>query len=81
MVFGSSPCNFSGICFEIENDVGGVFDNSGNRRELVQNAFDLDRRDGRAFDRRKQHAAQRIADGRSEPALERLRGELRVLIR
>ena len=30
---------------------------------------------GRAFDRREQHAAQRVADGRPEAALERLRVE------
>ena len=47
----------------------------GNRRELVQHAVDLDRRDRRALDRRQQHAPQRVADGRAEAALERLRVE------
>jgi hypothetical protein len=44
----------------------------------VQHAFDLDRSDGSAFDRRQQRAAQAVADGRAEPALERLRLEFAV---
>src|SRR5262245_28742459 len=60
---------------EVEDDVGGVLDHAGNRRELVQHAVDLHRGDRRAFDRRQQHAAQRVADGGAEAALERLRVE------
>ena len=45
----------------------------GNRRELVEHAVDLHRGDRGAFNRREQHAAQRVADGRAEAALERLR--------
>src|SRR5262249_57651224 len=41
----------------------------------VEQAVDLHRRDRRAFNRREQHAPQRIADRRAETALERLRVE------
>ena len=60
---------------EVEDDVGRVLDHALDRRELVQHAVDLHRGDRRAFDRRQQHAAQRVADGRAETALERLRVE------
>ena len=53
----------------------------GNRRELVQNAFDLYCSDGGAFDRGQQNTPQRIADSRAETAFERLCGKLRVTIR
>ncbi len=60
---------------EIEDDVGRVLDDSGDRRELVEHPVDLDRGDRGALDRREQHAADGIADRRAEPALERLRVE------
>ncbi len=60
---------------EVEDDVGRVLDHALDRRELVQHAVDLHGGDRRAFDRRQQHAAQRVADGRAEAALERLRVE------
>ena len=43
--------------------------------EFVQHAVDLHGGNRRAFDRRQQHAAQGVADGRAEAALERLRVE------
>ena len=60
---------------QVEDDVGRVLDHARNRRELVQHAVDLDGGDRRAFDRGEQHAPQRVADGRAEAALERLRVE------
>ena len=60
---------------QVEDDVGGVFDHARNRAEFVRDAFDAHRRDGRAFNRAQQHAAQAVADGGAESALERLRGE------
>ena len=60
---------------QVEDDVGRVLDHAGDRRELVQHAVDLDRGDRRAFNRRQQDAAQRVADGGAEAALERLRVE------
>ena len=60
---------------QVEDDVGRVLDHAGNRRELVQHAVDLHGGDRRALDRGEQHAPQRVADGRAEAALERLRVE------
>ncbi len=61
---------------QVEDDVGGVFDHARNGAELVRNAFDAYARNGGALNRAQQHAAQAGADGGSESALERLRGEL-----
>ena len=63
---------------QVEDDVGRILDDARNRRELVQHAVDLDRRDRRAFNRGQQHAAQRVADGRAEAALEGLGVEAAV---
>ena len=60
---------------EVEDDVGRILDHARDRRELVEHAVDLHRGDRRAFNRRQQHAPQRVADGGAEPALERLRVE------
>jgi hypothetical protein len=60
---------------EVQDDVGGVLDHARDRRELVEHAVDLDRGDRRAFNRRQQHAPERIADGGAEAALEGLRVE------
>src|SRR5581483_6168228 len=72
------PVQLKRNALEVEDDVGGVFDDTGDRREFVQYAFDLDRRDGGAFDRREQRPAQAVADGGPEPALEWLRVEFAV---
>ena len=50
--------------FDVEHDVGDVFDDAGDRGELVLGAVDLDLRDGAAFQAGKQHAAQAVADRR-----------------
>ena len=60
---------------QVEDDVGRILDHARDRRELVQHAVDLHRRDRRPFDRGEQHAAQRVTDRRAEAALERLRVE------
>ena len=52
---------------EVEDDVGRVLDHALDRRELVEHALDLDRRDRRALDRGQQHAPQGVADRRPEP--------------
>jgi hypothetical protein len=66
--------------FEVQDDVGGVFDNARNRRKFVQHALDLDGRDGRAFDGAQQSAPQGVSNRGSPASLERLRGKLSVLI-
>ena len=60
---------------QVEDDVGRILDDARDRRELVEHAVDLHGRDGRAFDRREQHAPQRVADRGAETALEGLRVE------
>ena len=52
-----------------------ILDDALNRRELVEHAFNLHGGHRGAFDRRQQHAPQRVADRRAEPPLERLRVE------
>src|SRR6185437_3883324 len=66
---------------EVEYDIGRVFDHARNRAEFVIDAFDANRGDGRAFDARKEHAAEGVADGGAESALERLSGELPEALR
>ena len=58
---------------QVQDDVGRVLDHARDRRELVEHAVNLDRRDRRALNRGQQHAPQRVADRRAETALERLR--------
>jgi hypothetical protein len=65
---------------QVEDDVGRILDHAADRLELVQHALDAHGGDRGALNRREQRAPQRIADGRSEAALKRLRGELSVLL-
>jgi hypothetical protein len=55
----------------VQHDVGDIFTHALDGRELMQHAFDLDRGDGGALQRRQQHAAQRIAQGQTEAAFQR----------
>ena len=48
---------------DVEDDVDDVFANAFQRRELVDDAVDLDGRHRRALQGRQQHAAQGVADG------------------
>ena len=48
---------------QVQNDVGHVFDDAFDGGEFVHRAVDLDRGDGRAFERGEQHAAEGVADG------------------
>src|SRR3954449_2379646 len=57
---------------EVQDDVGDVLGDLGNRRELMQHAVDPDRRDRRPGDRRQQRAAERVPNRVAEPRLERL---------
>ena len=63
---------------EIQDDVGDVFSDARDRRELVEHALDLDRGDRGATDRRQQDPAQRVAERLAVTALQRLRDELAV---
>ena len=57
---------------DVEHDVGDVLEHARERGEFVQHALDLHRGDGRALQRRQQHAPQRVAERQAEAALERL---------
>ena len=57
---------------EVQDDVGDVLLDALDRRELVRDALDADAGDGRAGQRRQQHAAQRVAERVAEAAIERL---------
>ena len=61
--------------FQVQHDVGDVLHHARDRRELVQHAADLHRRDRRALERRQQHAPQRVAERQPEAALEALEGK------
>ena len=63
---------------EVEDDLGDVLGHTGDRRELVQDAVDLDRRDGRTRDRRQQRATQGVAEGVAEAGLQGLDDEPRT---
>ena len=56
---------------ESQDDVGHVLDNSGERRELMVDTVDLDRRDSIAFERREKEATQSVADGCAVAGLQR----------
>ena len=57
---------------QVEDDVGDVLADAGERRELVGDALDLHRRHGRALERGQQHAAERVPERVTEAAVERL---------
>src|SRR5215203_2746739 len=65
---------------QVEDDVGDVLANARQGRELVRDAFDLDRRHGGALERGEQHAAQRVPERVAEAPVERLDGEDAVVL-
>src|SRR2546423_2282853 len=82
-LIGDEPNGFDALAhdlerdlLQVEDDVGSVFNDAGDGAELVFRALDFDGRNGRAFDGAEQNAAQAVADGGAESALERLRREL-----
>ena len=77
---GPSPFELEGNLLQVQDDVGGIFDDAGDGLELVQHAFDLDRGDGGALDRGQQGAAQRIPNGGAEAAFKGLGAELAVIV-
>src|SRR5258707_11748181 len=66
--------------FEVEYDIGRVFDDARYRRELVQHALDLHSRYSCSLDRRKQRASQTISDGSTKPTLKGLSVELGITV-
>ena len=65
---------------EVEDDVGGIFDDSGDGLEFVQHAFDADGGYGCSFDGGEQGAAEAVADGGAEAAFKGLCGKFAVLV-
>jgi hypothetical protein len=82
---GAFAFHADGDFLDVENDVGDIFTNTGDRRELMKNAVDLYRGHGSTLQRRQQDAAQRVAQGQAIATLERLgnngRQEARVITR
>ena len=64
---------------EVQDQLGAVFFDAANGRELVQDAVNLDGGDGRAGDGRQQDAPQGIPQGHAVAALQRLDDELAVV--
>ena len=77
---GTFHVHLQGNLLEVQDDVCGVLNHSRDRRELVQHALDLHRRDGHALNRGEQHPAKGVADGRTKTPLEGLSVELPVPI-
>src|SRR5437763_13116279 len=77
---GQVGVQLDGHLLEVEDDVRGILDDAGDRREFVQNAFDLHGGDRRALNRTEQRTAQSVTDGGAPTALKRLRGEAPVLL-
>src|SRR5207249_7497691 len=65
---------------EIEHNVGHVFDHTGKRGELVLCAGDFYRGNGSPFERRKQHAPERISNGVPVTGFKRLGGKFGVSV-
>ena len=66
--------------FEIEDNVGHVLDHTRKRGELMLRPRDFCGRDGRAFQRGKQDASERISDSVAIAGFEWLGNELGVSI-
>src|SRR5262249_47718307 len=69
---GQVGVQLDGHLLQVEDDVGGIFHYAGNRRELVQHSFDLNRGDCCTFNRTEQRTPQRISYRRAPTALKRL---------
>ena len=54
---------------DVEDKIGDIFTNAREAAEFVENILDLERGDGCALKRRKQHAAQRVAERQAKTAL------------
>jgi len=67
--------------FEVENDVGDIFNDAVHRGKLVHGSVDLDGADGRAFQGGKQHAPQRVSNRVSVAGFKRLGDKFRVSLR
>jgi hypothetical protein len=75
---GFPAVGFEEDLFEVQDDVGDIFDDAGTGGELVGCAFDFDGTDAGTFERAEEHAAQGIADGVAVTDFKRFGDELGV---
>jgi hypothetical protein len=75
MTTGSSCSRGDDQALDVEDDLGDVLLDPGDRGELVQHAVDADAGDRGAGDARQQGATQGVAEGVAEAGLERLDDE------
>ena len=66
---GTVRMEFSYQALHVQNDLGDVFLDAGDGRELVKNSVYLDRCDGYALKGREQYAAKRVAQRVAEASL------------
>jgi hypothetical protein len=63
---------------DVQDDLGDVFLDAGDRRELLVDIADLERRDRGPFQRRQEDAPERVAEGDALAGLQRADLVLRV---
>jgi hypothetical protein len=73
---GVGPLHAHHNPLDVEDDVDNILDDTGDGRELVLDSFDPDRGDGCTGDPGQQSATEGIAEGVSEPGLQRLDHDL-----
>ena len=66
---------------EVQNDFGHIFHHTFDGREFVLHAFHTEGRDGKAFQRREENAAKRIAHSQTKSRLQGTEFELAVVVR
>ena len=70
--FGRLAVESRNEVLQVQDDVGDVLADARQGSELVRRPLDLDGRDGRALQGGEQHTAQRVAEGVTKAAVERL---------
>ena len=65
---------------QVEDDLADILEHAGNRAELVENPFDLDRGHRGTLQARKERSTERVPHRQAETSLQRLDRELAVAI-
>ena len=79
MRLGFVLVDFQAQFLDVKHDVCNVFANAWNRGKFVEHAVDSDCRDRRAFQTRKKHSAQAVADCDAVAATERFADKFAVM--
>jgi len=66
--------------FQVQHDVGHVFDHAGQRTKFMRGPFDFHGGDGCAFERAEQHPAQAVAEGMAVATFKRFSNKLGISI-